>query len=171
MVFTYNNDVVVGCGRDGSTNYYDAWLYKPWNDTWMAMPDYPGATAMAGSSFSIGNRSFGGLGWDLATGFSHSDLWELVKPDHVSIDGPNDEVITTTIYPNPVLQGGMIEFRTSLQGKGSLRIFNDLGALLIDIAPISTGRTISTTDLAPGTYMAEWNMEDKMGVLVFVVHR
>src|SRR5690606_24813078 len=107
----------------------------------------------------------------LATGFSHSDLWELVKPDHVSIDGPNEEVITTTIYPNPVLQGGMIEFRTSLQGKGRLRIFNDLGALLIDIAPISTGRTISTTDLAPGTYMAEWCMEDKMGVLVFVVHR
>lgn len=161
LVFAYYNDVVVGCGRDGSTNYYDAFIYDPTTDSWAAIPAYPGATAMAGTSFSIGNRSFGGLGWDLSTDLSHSDLWELVKPDQNSIMEPG-EAATVQVYPNPA---GTPGFRVVSEDPGVIeaRLIGSDGRCLRSWSFLGSSH-VETNGVAPGAYLLHWQLNGTQGV-------
>lgn len=166
LVFTYYNDVVVGCGRDGSINYYDAYIYEPTTNSWATIPDYPGATAMAGTSFSIGNRSFGGLGWDLATDLSHSDLWELVKPDQTAISEANAADVIH-VHPNPADGMG---FRIVAEKPGSVN------ATLIS----SDGRVVRSWsfngmsavpqhEITPGAYILQWRQNGSVGTIKVIM--
>lgn len=167
LVFVYYNDVVVGCGRDGSINYYDAWAYSATTDSWAQIPSYPGATAMAGTSFSIGNRAYGGLGWDLATDLSHSDLWELIKPGNVSI-AEQTEDSNMIISPNPAGDDG---FRIESQAGGvaTARLLSSDGRLL-NSWTFQVALHVPTERLAPGAYLIAWSQGDAHGSSRIIIH-
>lgn len=104
LAFVFANDAVIGCGRTETVNLYDVWFYDPLSNNWGGAPAYPGESSLAGTSFSINGRAFGGLGWVLETNASASDLWELVKPSSNSILEPGGSA-TATCHPNPILSG------------------------------------------------------------------
>ncbi|MFZ1692573.1 MAG: T9SS type A sorting domain-containing protein, partial [Flavobacteriales bacterium] len=167
LVFVYYNDVVVGCGRDGSVNHYDAWAYSATTNSWSQITSYPGATAMAGTSFSIGNRAYGGLGWDLATDQSHSDLWELIKPGNVSVA---EQDIATNIFisPNPAGSDGFrIESRVG--GVINARLLSSDGRLL-DEWGFQHSLHVPTARLAKGTYLVSWRQGNAQGTARIIVH-
>lgn len=167
LVFVYYNDVVVGCGRDASVNYYDAWAYNSTTNAWSQIPAYPGATAMAGTSFSIGNRAFGGLGWDLASDLSHSDLWELVKPGNVSTAEYHSES-NMIISPNPSGDDD-IRIETSASGLVSAKLMSYDGRFL-GAWTFQHKLVVPTDRLAPGAYLISWSQGDSQGTTRILIH-
>ncbi len=128
LAFVFANDAVIGCGRTESVNLYDVWFFDPLNNNWENAPNYPGASSLAGTSFAINGRAFGGLGWVLETNESASDLWELVKPSSNGMDELNSAG-AIKCHPNPirageelVLQGyqGPINMVTLFDGQGRM---------------------------------------------------
>jgi N-acetylneuraminic acid mutarotase len=107
LAFVLANDAVIGCGRTGTINLYDVWLYDPFSNDWESAPNYPGESSLAGTSFSINGRAFGGLGWVLETNESASDLWELVKPGNNGLDELNSAV-RIACQPNPIRAGDQL---------------------------------------------------------------
>ena len=166
LVFVYYNDVVVGCGRDGSSNYYDAWAYSATTNSWSQIPSYPGATAMAGTSFSIGNRAYGGLGWDLATDLSHSDLWELIKPGNLSVADQSSET-NIIISPNPAGSDG---FRIDSPKSGAInvRLLSHDGRMIAEWG-FQHMLHVPTDRLAPGVYLISWSQGDAQGTARIIV--
>lgn len=167
LVFVYYNDVVVGCGRDGSVNHYDAWAYSATANSWSQISSYPGATAMAGTSFSIGNRAYGGLGWDLATDLSHSDLWELIKPGNVSV---SEQATATNIIvsPNPAGSDGFrIESRRS--GLIGAKLLTCDGRLLSEWY-FQNALHVPTAQLEKGAYLITWVQDETQGSTRIIVH-
>ncbi len=65
---------VVG-GKPGPMSLSDeVWEYKPFNNSWMQLPDFPGGGRYQLSSFVINNKAYVGLGADHNT--YRSEMWE-----------------------------------------------------------------------------------------------
>lgn len=162
MAFVYYDYAVIGCGRNNSQNFYDVWQYMPFTDTWVAAPAYPGESSLAGTSFSINNRAFGGLGWRLTDDTSRSDLWELVKPDNTGVDelGVNDEGLF--IFPVPSKRTEVLTVRS-----GSNELIH---AQLLDIRGCAVKSwsfreeaQLDLSSLSPGAYVIRWHSERSTG--------
>lgn len=168
LAFVYYNDAVVGCGRDGSENYYDVWSYTPSLDQWGAVPDYPGMSSLAGTSFSIGNRAFGGLGWVLSDNSSHFDLWELVKPTNTGTSEEQSTLPVVRLYPVPADPGDGLLITTLMTGPINAELINSLGQNVMSWTFVST-YTMATEGLAPGPYVIRWQQGGMSGQLRCVI--
>jgi N-acetylneuraminic acid mutarotase len=63
--FSLDNKGYVCCGKIGSDNYSkEFWEYKPFNDTWYRLADFPGTPRYQLSSFTVSGKAYIGLGAD-----------------------------------------------------------------------------------------------------------
>ena len=162
LAFVYYNYAVIGCGRNDSQNFYDVWQYIPSNNTWIAAPAYPGESSLAGTSFSINNRAFGGLGWRLSDDSSRSDLWELVKPDNTGVDEMDAGQDGLTVFPDPSSLSGPLTVHSGSPDLIHAQLLDIHGR---EVKQWSFQREIllDLSDLPTGPYVIRWHSAGSTG--------
>jgi N-acetylneuraminic acid mutarotase len=162
LAFVYYDYAVVGCGRNDNENFFDVWQYKPSINGWIAAPSYPGESSLSGTSFSINNRAFGGLGWRLDDNTSRSDLWELVKPDNTGVDDLNSAEDVLSIFPEPSSRSGPLTVRIGSNDLVHAQLL-DLHGCEVERWTFKRETQLHLSNLAPGVYVIRWRTAGSTG--------
>jgi len=162
LAFVYNSDAVIGCGRNDNTNFFDVWLYDPPTNQWSTVPTYPGESSLAGTSFSISGRAFGGLGWLLSDNTSKEDLWELVKPSKTGIDDRISMVHSVRVFPSPTPRHTPVLFSSDSNDRVDVLV-HDMKGVLVASFNFMHSHTFEAGDLASGSYTIRWNTAGQIG--------
>lgn len=168
MAFVHYNTFVIGCGRNDSQNFYDVWQYDPYLNTWMQAPTYPGESSLAGTSFSIHYRAFGGLGWRLDDNTSRPDLWELAKPDNSGISDLDGTKSSLHIYPVPASNGGAVTIQTESSDLVHAQLVNMQGAQLMQW-DFRNEMQIDLRNIPAGSYLISWQCARSTGNKLLIV--
>lgn len=168
MAFVHYNTFVIGCGRNDSQNFYDVWQYDPTGNAWTQAPAYPGESSLAGTSFSIQNRAFGGLGWRLDDNTSRSDLWELAKPDISGINDLNGSKYDVQVYPVPCSNSGSVTIRTESSDLVHAQLVNMQGAQLMHW-DFRNECQIDLRNTPAGSYLISWRFARSTGTKLLIV--
>ncbi|MBK7384389.1 MAG: T9SS type A sorting domain-containing protein [Flavobacteriales bacterium] len=155
MVMAFQYDAVIAGGKDVGLNvFYDAYRYHPASNTWNPIPDYPGASGWSGTSFGIGDRTFGGLGSHLLPSETyHNDLWELVKVDLNGVREPEERDGRLRISPNPS-NGDHVRITATCCVPPSgveLQLINALGQQVLSV-PFIESEPVDLSGVASGIY-------------------
>lgn len=120
MNFVQDGKAYVVCGYGGSlSNVTDqVWRFDPFLNSWEMLGEFPGNSRRFGSSFSIGNRSFVGIG---TNGTNFNDFWEYDADLFLNADYL--DIAQVTVYPNPAVEEVNIK----------LDSYNEFEATLIDM--------------------------------------
>lgn len=74
--FSLDNKGYIVCGKRGPALYSkEVWEYKPTQNTWLQLPDFPGGLRYQLLSFVIGQKAYVGLGTD--QNIYRKDIWEF----------------------------------------------------------------------------------------------
>ena len=166
LAFVYENDAVIGCGRNDAVNFYDVWRYDPPTDHWSTVPDYPGASSLAGTSFTIAGRAFGGLGWVLSDDSSAPDLWELVKPTENSI-GTLVDAHGVRAFPVPATEDA-INLTSPFPDQVTVLLLDAMGRE-ISRSSFTGSSSLPIRGLAAGSYTIRWMNNDTRGSLRLLI--
>jgi hypothetical protein len=101
----------------------EAWEYDPSQNALVQLPDFDGSSRRFGSAFSVGNRSFMGIG---TSGTNYADLWEFDK--FASIDEQFDASSFTTC-PNPA--SDFINFKSSNISEFTIDVYDLVGRKIV----------------------------------------
>jgi N-acetylneuraminic acid mutarotase len=168
LAFVYSSDAVIGCGRNESTNFFDVWRYDPQTDLWYTVPAYPGESSLAGTSFSIAGRAFGGLGWLLSDNTSRSDLWELVKPNSIGFDEYGMSATGVRVFPVPALNATHVNFSSGSNEIVNMEVFDPQGRSIASFRFLGS-HALDVGAFATGTYVARWSSGGSAGHSTFEV--
>lgn len=131
-------------------------------------PDYPGLSSLAGTSFSINGRAFGGLGWVLATDVSADDLWELVKPTESGVSDAAQQSSILQLSPIPASAGDELWISSDITETISLLI-RDVQSKPMASINFRGSAVIITDDWPTGSYVAEWRSAKHSGATRFMI--
>lgn len=171
MAMPFEYDAVVACGAENGVNIYDAYRLDPVSGVWTSIAPYPGMSGWSGASFVLNGRVFGGLGRTITpTSGHHTDWWELVRSNDVSVQenivGRGD----LKLFPNPSSSGESVQLLLpdDVRYDRSLLTFYDASGRKVMSLRIMGAYLPDLQYLAPGYYNVQLENEGRsyFGALV-----
>lgn len=148
--------VLSGEGDDhGPMETGEFWQYDPETDSWEIMPEHPGTSRWAPSSFVLNNEVY--LINGMVRNFALSDFeyqstaYKYTFDESLSISEP--EKSTVKVFPNPTSDNITVQFQNAEDSKVTLT--NALGISVIDKIDFNSGENefiLDLTNLASGIY-------------------
>lgn len=137
--------VVCGYGGGLSNVNSEVWEFDPFMNAWTQLEDFPGTSRRFGSSFSIGNRSYVGIG---TNGTNFNDFWEFDADLYLNTDAL--DIAEVKVYPNPVISE--VTIRMDAYSTFEVALI-DMNGKLLQTQKSTTGTcTLLRNDLPSGTY-------------------
>ena len=138
--------VVAGYGGTLSNVTDQVWRYDPLQNNWELLEEFPGSSRRFGSSFSIGDRSFVGIG---TNGTNFNDFWEYDADLYLNTDYL--DIAQVTVYPNPAVEEVNIRLDAVNEFEATLIDMN--GKIWKTVNTQSGNCKILRENLPAGTYM------------------
>ncbi|MFK8045111.1 MAG: T9SS type A sorting domain-containing protein [Crocinitomicaceae bacterium] len=154
--FSYNGKGYALSGTDTNHDSYPVgqfWEYDPVSDTWTAMPNHPGTSRWAPSSFVIDNYVylFGGY-YYMGNLVAETTMWRFpLGPGAVSVDETEEEVVNS-VYPNPATDHLNIYTSANLTETAITNVYNLSGQLVLSV-PFS--QQLDIANLTDGIYILD----------------
>jgi N-acetylneuraminic acid mutarotase len=152
--------IVGGLPDGGGPAMKEVWEYTPATDSWLQLPDFPGANAPAGGvGFTIN-----GMGY-IVCGYTSTECWEFDPP----ITATGEPLPATfTIYPNPVSDIASIQMSNPFSGTLTFTLTDPSGRTVMTrkfyAAEKQTFFRIPVGTLSPGLYIIR-AVSDNDGVI------
>lgn len=137
--------VIAGYAGGLSNVNSEVWEYDPLANVWLQLEDFPGTSRRFGSSFSIGNRSYVGIG---TNGTNFNDFWEFDADLYLNTSSL--DIAEVKVYPNPVVT----EVTVRMDAYSTFEVaLVDMNGKLLQTKKSTTGScTLMRDNLPSGTY-------------------
>jgi N-acetylneuraminic acid mutarotase len=164
MNFTQRGKLYVVGGYGGSLSNVtrEVWSYDPFLNVWEMLEEFPGTSRRFGSTFSIGDRSYVGIG---TNGTNFADLWEFDAELYLSAEYLDFKDVS--LYPNPAVDH--INIRLETTPNFEVSIMNSQGQQVRTIVSSNGAAYIERKNLPAGIYFAQIRVnEHYLGTKKFI---
>ncbi len=147
--------VIAGFGGALSNVTSEVWEYDPFTNTWLQLEDFPGTSRRFGSSFSIGDRSYVGIG---TNGTNFNDFWEFDADLYLNTEYL--DIAEVKVYPNPAVEE--VNVRMEAYPNFEVTLIDFHGKKLETNATTNGVCTISRNKLPAGNYLLQIVVEGNL---------
>ncbi len=146
------------CGYAGALSLVQSqlWEFNPATNVWTQLPDFPGTARRFCNAFSIGDRSYFGIG---TNGTNFNDFWEF---NSTQVSAGLDDLSTDlqfSIGPNPAVD--YVQFSSEKLTDFSVIIYNMYGQEVAAIDAHNNACILERNGLPAGTYICKVIKDDR----------
>ncbi len=151
-----NGQLVVFGGIDSAGVYLnDLWRYELGSQTWHQQKSLPAKGRKGGVAFTNGTALYYTTGID-STNTRLNETW---KCDNPLVGLAEKTAVDIVIYPNPVRNFLRIDFAETVNGSVQIKIFNQIGMVVLETTLDKNARLIDLSALKTGMYILDIRVE------------